>query len=82
MSEESSRAGDLARYSFLHVFANDATIDWRELEIMKRLALEDGEVDDEERATLSRIFSRVTEHTVAPAVWEDILAFKKRHGVP
>lgn len=81
MSKEGSRASDITRYSFLHVFANDATIDQDELDFMKRLALEDDEVDESERKVLSRIFSRVTEHTVEPEVWADILEFKQRYDL-
>ena len=82
MTDESSRAGEIARYSFLSVFANDATIDQDELDFMTRLALEDDVVDEAERKALSRIFSRVTEHTVDPQVWSDILEFKERYEVP
>jgi hypothetical protein len=78
---EGGKAGDIQRYSFLSVFANDGTIDARELEYMKRLALADERVDDDERRVLSGIFSRVTEATVDPAVWDDIERFKLRHGI-
>jgi hypothetical protein len=47
----------------------------------KRLALADERVDDDERRVLSGIFSRVTEATVDPAVWDDIERFKLRHGI-
>ena len=49
MTHDGSKAGDILRYSFLRVFANDATIDQEELDFMQRLALEDGEVDEAER---------------------------------
>ncbi len=81
MTHDGSKAGDILRYSFLRVFANDATIDQEELDFMQRLALEDGEVDEAERRVLARIFSRVTEDTVEPEVWADIAAFKKRHDI-
>ena len=48
----------IMQYSFLHVFANDRTIDQQELAMLEKLALSDSEVDDEERAVLSRVFSR------------------------
>ena len=43
---EKSRAKELVGYSFLVVFANDDTIDEKELAMIERLALEDGVVDD------------------------------------
>jgi len=81
MTNDGSKAGDILRYSFLRVFANDATIDQDELDFMQRLALEDGAVDEAERKILARIFGRVTEDTVAPEVWADIVAFRQRHGI-
>ncbi len=69
-------------YSFLHVFANDRTIDSGELAFMERLALSDGMVDDAEREVLHNIFSRVTKEQVEPAVWDEILRFKAQHGIP
>ncbi len=81
MSEEGSRAGDIQRYSFLTVFANDATIDADELAFMQRLALADGKVDDREREVLRDIFSRVSEDTVAPEVWAEIQSFQSIYGI-
>lgn len=81
MTEEGSRAGDIQRYSFLKVFANDATIDADELAFMEKLALADGKVDERERATLEAIFSRVSESTVTPEVWAEMERFKAEHGI-
>ena len=78
---EGGRAGDIRRYSFLHVFANDPTIDASELEFMKRLALEDGVVDDEERRVLSSILGRVSQATVDPDCWIEIRRFKAQYGI-
>ncbi|MEQ9399168.1 MAG: hypothetical protein RJQ04_08340 [Longimicrobiales bacterium] len=81
MPDEGSRAGDIQRYSFLRVFANDPTIDAGELAFMQRMALADGRIDDRERATLETIFSRVSPDTVEPEVWAEIERFKARHGI-
>ena len=78
---DTSRAGDIARYSFLRVFANDGTIDAAELAYMTRLAEEDGHVDDHERRALARIFERVTEDTVDPDVWAGIQRFCARYDI-
>lgn len=72
---------DIVEYSFLHVFANDRTIDSDELAFLEKLALEDGVVDEEERGVLHNIFSRVSEHTVTPEVWAEICRFKKAYGI-
>ena len=82
MSDESSQWNAIAQYSFLRVFANDDTIDADELAMIERLAMADGVVDDRERDVLSKIFSRVSEDMVAADVWNGIVQFKTRHGVP
>ena len=78
---DGGKAGDISRYSFLHVFANDPTIDVAELDFIKRLAMHDGRIDDDERRVLARIFSRVSESTVDATVWEEIQRFKRVHGI-
>jgi len=78
---DGSKAGDISRYSFLHVFANDPTIDIAELDFIKRLAMHDGQIDDEERRVLARIFDRVSEATVDDVVWKEIQRFKRAHGI-
>ena len=77
-----SRAKEIMGYSFLVVFANDSTIDEAELAFLEKLALEDGVVDDQERAVLHNIFARVDEQCVAPGVWEEIQHFKAKYKVP
>lgn len=72
----------IMQYSFLSVFAKDGIIDGKELEMLERLALGDGEVDDAERAVLSRVFARVNEQTTDPAVWAEIQRFKQAHSIP
>jgi uncharacterized membrane protein YebE (DUF533 family) len=72
----------IMQYSFLRVFANDGTIDAGELAMIERLALEDGLVDDQERAVLGRIFDRVSAKTVSDEVWQEITRFKARYQIP
>lgn len=76
-----SSAKKLAGYSFLVVFSNDDTIDRAELEMLKKIALEDRQIDDDERHVLRNIFSAVTEETVAADVWEEILRFRKQYSI-
>ena len=72
----------IMQYSFLHVFANDGSIDAQELAMLERLALSDAMVDDKERAVLAQIFARVSEDTVSPEVWAEVCRFKQEHGIP
>lgn len=84
MSDEipdSSAARRLTGYSFLVVFANDGTIDEGELKLLEKIAMEDGEIDDEERKVLRLIFSRVSKETVTDAVWEEINSFRSQHEI-
>jgi hypothetical protein len=55
---ELSSAKRLANYSFLTVFANDDAISLGELHMLEKIALEDGEIHDDERVVLQHIFDR------------------------
>ena len=82
MQKSGSAWNAIMQYSFLRVFANDGTIDDAELAMLEKLALEDGQVDEDERAVLSRIFARVNPDTVSPDVWDEVNRFKERHSIP
>jgi hypothetical protein len=82
MSTTGSTWNAIMQYSFLRIFANDGTIDAGELEMLQKLALEDGTVDDKERNVLSHIFARVSVDTVSSDVWQEICRFKERHQIP
>ena len=71
----------IMQYSFLSVFAKDGVIDAEELAMLERLALEDGRVDEKERAVLSKVFARITQQTTEPAVWAEIERFKQEFGI-
>ena len=80
--EKGSSWNAIMQYSFLHVFANDGTIDAGELAMLRKLALTDAQVDDRERNVLSQVFARVTQDTVSAEVWNEICAFKTQHRIP
>lgn len=82
MNETNSAWNAIMQYSFLRVFADDGTISADELAMFERLAMQDGIVDEKERAVLSRIFSRSSQTSVSAEVWESISAFKERHQIP
>ncbi len=75
-----SKSKELMNYSFLVVFANDDTIDENELDLIERLALEDGVVDDAEKEKLKEIFSRVDSQKIATQVEKEINEFRKKHN--
>jgi hypothetical protein len=81
MAEKHSKAKELAGYSFLVVFANDDTIDEGELHFIEKLALEDGQVDEEEKVVLRNIFSRVNHDHLASKVKEEIQAFREKYDI-
>ncbi len=81
MKPDSSKASQIAGYSFLVAFANDGTLDQAELERFKELALSDGVVDDEERLVLGKVFARVSEDKVSTEIWAEIQAFRTKHGI-
>jgi hypothetical protein len=81
MGEKHSKARELAGYSFLVVFANDRTIDENELHFMEKLALEDGQVDEEEKQVLRSIFSRVSEEDLTAKVLQEITEFREKYDI-
>ncbi|MBK6661092.1 MAG: hypothetical protein IPM80_02910 [Proteobacteria bacterium] len=76
-----SRAADLIGYSFLVMFANDGIIDLDELHFLERVALSDGEIDDEERKALRAIFARADVTRLSAEVATEIREFRARHGI-
>jgi hypothetical protein len=82
MTANGSGWNAIMQYSFLRVFANDQTIDADELAMIEKLALSDSQVDDHERAVLSRVFARVNERTCTSEVWQEVCRFKERYEIP
>ena len=82
MANNGSNWNAIMQYSFLHVFANDGLIDRDELQMIERLALQDGAVDGKERDVLTNVFARVNQQNVDPAVWEEIQRFKTQFDIP
>jgi hypothetical protein len=63
------------------VFANDGTLDRRELEYLVALALRDGEVDEDEKRVLASILDRVPRREVPPELWKRIGEVRAQHGI-
>lgn len=81
MDHKDSEAGDLVKYSFLHTFAEDGHLEKSELALLEAIALRDHKVDEQERAVLATIFSRVSPDAVSPEVWVELERFKERFGI-
>jgi hypothetical protein len=82
MANNGSGWNAIMQYSFLRVFANDGLIDRDELQMLERLALQDGVVDDQEREVLARVFARVNPQTIDPGVRDEIQRFKAQFDIP
>jgi hypothetical protein len=82
MTTDGSSWNAIMQYSFLRVFANDGLIDREELQMLERLALQDGQVDERERDVLARVFARINPRTVDPSVLEEINRFKTQFRIP
>jgi hypothetical protein len=54
-----SRAREIIAYAYLHAVQNDHVIHSHELEFMKKIALKDGVIDDDEARAIHEIFDRV-----------------------
>jgi len=76
-----SRANEIMQYSFLVALADDGTLDEGELGFIKRLALKDGVLDDDEREVLSNIFSRLDMDRLGAPVQAEIAAFRREFGI-
>ena len=81
MPDTDSRAREIMNYSFLVAFANDGILDSRELEFMKKLALKDGKVDDEERKVLSAVFERANKHNLDENTAAEIKEFRSKYEI-
>ena len=64
-------------YSFLVALSNDGTIDEGELGFIKRLALKDVVIDEQEKEVLTRIFDRLDADSMSPTVRDEIEKFRE-----
>jgi uncharacterized membrane protein YebE (DUF533 family) len=77
----SSKAREIRSYSFLVAYANDDTLDMHEVRVMKKLALEDGVIDEKEKLVLRDIFDKLDEKTADAKVLKEIEEFKKQFNI-
>ena len=79
--EKDSGAKQLMEYSFLVVFANDDAISEGELQMLEKLALRDGQVDDEEKLVLRNIFERANKMHMDQATRDEIARFREKYQI-
>lgn len=72
-----SRAKEIIAYAYLHAVQNDHIIHSNELEFMKKIALKDGVIDDEEAHALHKIFDRVDMSKVSARVRTSFESFSE-----
>ncbi len=78
-NEESSYL-ELA-YSSIKVFADDGTVDMGELNFLLGLALKDGEIDEDEKRVLRRIFQHAESTKLRLAVRSRIREVRRKHSI-
>jgi hypothetical protein len=69
-------------YSSIKVFTNDGQMDLGELNLLLGLALRDGEVDDEEKRVLRKIFAQAELGKLTSVVKERIAEARRVHAIP
>ena len=78
--EQESAYLELA-YSSIKIFANDGTVDLTELNFLLGLALRDGQIDDDEKRVLKRIFDNAEDTDLSVATRARIQQVRKQHGI-
>lgn len=76
-----SQVDALVGYSFLVAFARGNRLHKNTLEMLERIALEDGRVDEEEKKALRNIFSHAERLGVSQRVQEEIDRFRSEYGI-
>jgi tellurite resistance protein len=57
----------------------DGSVDKVQVQRLLRLAFEDGQLDDDERAVLRRVFDRIDRERVSPEAWDLIATTRFRY---
>lgn len=69
-------------YSSIKVFTDDGRMDLGELNFLLGLALRDGQVDEDERRVLRKVFSQAELGGLEPRVAERIAEARRLHAIP
>lgn len=69
-------------YSSIRVFSDDGRMDLGELNFLLGLALRDGEVDEDEKRVLRKVFSQAEQAMLSANVAERIAEARRVHAIP
>lgn len=76
-----SQVDGLVSYSFLVAFANGNHLHKNTLEMLERIALEDGKVDEEEKKALRNIFAHAERIGISQRVQEEMDRFRTQYNI-
>ena len=79
--KSSPKAGQILSYSFLVVFKDKGIIDEHEFNWIKRLALADEVVDEDERNVLKVIFDRLDTDELSIKLKNEINTFRRQYDI-
>jgi hypothetical protein len=71
-----SRAKEIIAYTYLHALGTDHILHSDEMEFLKKIALKDGVIDDDEARVIHELLVRVDESHVSHKVKSQIDAFR------
>jgi hypothetical protein len=80
MSEDKNSHIEIA-YSSIRCFADDGTLDMKELNSLLGIALRDGTVTDDEKRVLGNVFKEVERDHVTDDVWGKIQETRAKYGI-
>ncbi len=78
-----SETGDTIALAYLAlaVFAEDGTLDMRELDALLAQARRDNKVTDQEKRILANVFDRIGREDVATDVWDRIQSVRRQYEI-
>ena len=77
---DTSSHGEIAEAA-IKCFTDDGNLDLGELNVLIGLALQDGEISEEERRIVGDVLCMLSESKVTPVVWERIKQIQRRYNV-
>ena len=65
----------------IRCFENEGKIDLKELQALINLALEDGEIDTDEKKALHQVFRFCSQEQCGPEVWQVIQELRRTYDI-
>ena len=79
--KKDSQADALVGYAFLVAFARDNHLHKDALQMIERIALENGRVDEDEKQALRNIFAHAERNGVSQRVQEEMDRFRAQYDI-